>query len=351
VNAAVDSRYRVERGDLAVDRQRILDLWERCAFASGPRAAARFDWFYLQNPAGRGRVYLLFNGDELVGSLGAGSRLIACGRDRPALRAAILADFVVHPAHRSMFPALKLQRVAREHELRDAQLLYSLPGDKATPVFRRLGFSAQLSSGNHARVLHSAKFMHRLLPRIPSQLIRVVCGVVDRARLLLPWMRCRVTGLRWQWLRELPAGIEDLWSRAGTPDGVAMGVRHRQFLEWRFDPTLGEWRVLAVSDRRGGLVGYFICLCRGDHLWVYDLLLADRHRGTVPLLALALAAWGQGVNSVRVLFGGSPHMQRALARAGYRLRDQRTCFLIQPPDADARQLPEEWWLTKADEDA
>jgi hypothetical protein len=39
-----------------------------------------------------------------------------------------------------------------------------------------------------------------------------------------------------------------------------------------------------------------------------------------------------------------------LSRAGYRLRDERTCFLIQAPGADAR-LPPEWWLTKADEDA
>ncbi len=349
MNAAADSRYRVERGDPAVDRERILELWERSGFASGARAAARYDWFYLRNPAGRGRVYLLLSDGQLVGSVGAGSRQIACGRDEPPLQAAILADFVVDPAHRSMFPALQLQRVAREHELRDAQLVYSLPGDKAAPVFRRLGFSAQLPSGNHARVLRSAKFMYRLLPRVPAPLIRVLCGVVDRARLLLPWALCRVAGLRAQWRRELPEGIEDLWSRAGATDG-ATGVRHRQFLAWRFDPLLSDWRVLSVINRRGELAAYFICLCRGDHLWVYDLLLADRDAGTLPLLALSLGAWGQGVNSVRVLFGGSPRMKRALSRAGYRLRDERPCFLIQAPGADPRLLAQEWWLTKADED-
>jgi hypothetical protein len=351
VNAAARSNYRVERGDPAVDRDRILALWERCEFAAGARAASRYDWFYLQNPAGRGRVYLLFSGDQLVGSVGAGSRQIACGRDQPLVQAAMLADFVVDAAHRSMFPALLLQRVAREHELRDAQLIYGLPGDKAAPVFRRLGFSAQLSSGNHARVLRSAKFMYRLLPRIPPLLIRVPCALVDRLRLLLPWMLCRLAGVRGEWRRELPEGIDDLWRRAGAPEGVATGVRHRQYLEWRFHASQSEWLVLSVTNRRGLLVAYFICQCKGDHLWVYDLLLADRDAGMLPLLALSLASWGLGVNSVRVLFGGSPRMRRALSRAGYRLRDERPCYVIQPPGADAGLLPREWWLTKADEDA
>jgi hypothetical protein len=108
--------------------------------------------------------------------------------------------------------------------------------------------------------------------------------------------------------------------------------------------------VLSLTNRRGELAAYFVCLCKGDHLWVYDLLLADRDAGALPLLGLSLAAWGQGVNSVRVLFGGSPRMKRALSRAGYRLRDERPCYMIQAPGADARVLTQEWWLTKADED-
>jgi hypothetical protein len=351
LNAATDSRYRVIRGDPSADRARILELWERCEFVSGKRAAARYDWFYFQNPAGPGRVYLLFSGDALVGSLGAGSRDIACGSDGAMLKAAMLADFVVDPAHRTMFPALQLQRVAREHELREAQLIYSIPGEKAEPVFRRLGFSARVSSGNHARVLRSAKFVYRVLPRVPTPLVRLVCGVVDRMRLLLPWLRCKLSGVRGQWRSELPGEIEALWRNAGSADGVVTGVRDGRFLAWRFHPSRADWRVLAVTDRGGKLLAYFVCLCKGDYLWVYDMLPKDREDAVLPLLALVLAGWGEGVNSVRVPFGGSPRMERALSSAGYRLRDQRTCFLIQAPGADARPLSAEWWLTKADEDA
>ena len=45
--------------------------------SSGESARARYDWFYLANPAGPSRVYLLFSGDEMVGALGAGTRQLA----------------------------------------------------------------------------------------------------------------------------------------------------------------------------------------------------------------------------------------------------------------------------------
>lgn len=335
-----------------MDRERILALWERCGFRSGPTARPRYDWFYLNNPDGPGRVYLLFNGDGLVGSLGAGTRQIARGPGQPLLRASILVDFVVDPLHRSVFPALQLQRAAREQELRDAQLIYSFPGDKAVAIFQRMGFSAKLTSASYARPLRCARFMKRLLPKIPSLPLRVLCWVVDRARLVPAWLITQAHGLKVGVVPQLPDGIDALWARSGAMEHVATGVRHREYLEWRFHAAQQrEWLMLSVTNRRGELEGYFICQRQEGHLCVYDVMLADREGGTLPLLALSLAAWQLRMDSVRVLFGGCSRMQRALLRAGFLRRDSRPCFLIQPPGADADSLPAEWWLTKADEDA
>jgi hypothetical protein len=81
----VDNKYRVTRGDPVADRERILDLWARCEFGSGEQASERYDWFYLRNPRGQGRVYLLWQADELVGALGAGSRQFTCAAGEPPL--------------------------------------------------------------------------------------------------------------------------------------------------------------------------------------------------------------------------------------------------------------------------
>jgi hypothetical protein len=348
-----ESKYRVERGDPQRDRGRILDLWERCGFASGAAASARYDWFYLDNPGGRGRVYLLFqpDGGELVGAVGAGTRLFARGENQPPLRAAILVDFVVHPAHRSMFPALQLQRVAREQELLESEVIYGLPDVKATPVFRRLGSSAQLVSGSHVRVLRSAKFMGRQVPILPASMARILCWFVDRVRLLLPWLICATYGVKARWEGGFTEAFDDFWRRAGRHSDLATGERDRRFLQWRFCRSQqAEWLILSVSNRRGQIEAYFVCRREAEDLQVFDVLLADRTAGAVPLLALSLAAWKLGFESVRVVFCGFRGMKSALLRAGYILRDQRPCFLIQAAGAASSAMPGEWWLTRADED-
>lgn len=349
MNAAPEKRYRTERGDSVADRERILALWERCGFASGESARARYDWFYLANPAGPSRVYLLFSGEEMVGALGAGTRQLA-GAAGAVCSAAILVDFVVEPAHRALYPAVALQRWAREREFHDLHMIYGIPAAKAIPVFRRMGATTELSCGNHARVLRSARFLRRLLPWMPRIGVRVLGAVIDRARLVLPWLICRFAGVRSQWQPDLPTGLESLTDAAHGRQDCAMGIRDRRFLEWRFSRARGEeWQVLQVTGRRGRLIACFICLHEGEELHVHDLLIGDPSDSFVALQALALAGGRSAAESVRIAFGGCTRMQRTLASAGFLLRDQRTCFLVKAPGLDVA-LPTQWWLTRADED-
>ncbi|HEX6637160.1 MAG TPA: hypothetical protein VF033_05850, partial [Steroidobacteraceae bacterium] len=199
--------YKVVRGDGRDDRERILALWQRCGFSAGEEASARYDWFYFGNPRGPGRVYLLTHCGELVGSLGAGTRWFLPGPARTPLRAAILVDFVVHPSHRTMFPAMLLQRVAREQEMQDVDLVYGLPEAKAAPIFKRLGATQQLTSGSHVRVIRSANYARRHLPRAPGLPVRMLCWVADRARLLSHWFNGHSRGLRARWHDSLPAEL------------------------------------------------------------------------------------------------------------------------------------------------
>jgi hypothetical protein len=343
--------YRVEIGEPRRDRDRILDSWRRSGFAVGIDAAARYDWFYLDNPRGPARVYLLFHGDELVGSMGAGTRVFESGRGERPLHGAVLVDFVVHPAHRSMFPALLLQRTARESELRTMDLVYGLPEAKAAPIFKRLGSSLQFASGSYVHVLRSANYAITRVPRVVVPLVRLLCWFLDRARLASTWLLCRLYGLRTQWLRELPAGIDAFWARAKHLDGCATGERNRAFLDWRFRSQREPCYLAVTRAGREGLVAVFVCRRERTDLQVLDVLIADRAGTKVPkFLALSLAAWSLGVESVRVIFGGCPGAQRALVRAGFFLRDQRPCFVMRGERAGNTALPPEWWLTKADED-
>lgn len=346
-----EPNYTVQVGDARDDRERILALWEQCGFASGDDARARYDWFYLGNPRGPGRIYLLWCGDQLVGALGAGTRCFAPGPGEVPLRAAVLVDFVVHPLHRSMFPALQLQRTAREQELRHVDLMYGLPEAKAVPIFKRLGAVRQFTSGSHVRVLRSGNYATRRLPRVAALPTRVLCWFVDRARLLPPWFVRRFRGLKAQWHSSLPEGLDEFWERCGAQPGRGTGERGQAYLDWRFAQVPRKGAMFLTLRRRqsGELVAYFVCRRDGLDLKVVDLLIADQGMGmAASLVALAMASWPLGVESVRVIFGGCPVTQAALVRAGFVLRDDRPCFLMQ--SANARSLPPHWWFTKADED-
>jgi hypothetical protein len=345
-------RYRVEIGDPRRDRERILDSWSRSGFAVGIDAAARYNWFYLGNPRGSARVYLLFHGDELVGSMGAGTRLFETGQGETALRGAVLVDFVVHPAHRSMFPALQLQRMARESELRTMDVVYGLPEAKAAPIFKRLGATLQFASGSYVHVLRSANHILSRLPRATVPLVRPLCWIADRGKLASTWLLCRLYGLRARWQNELPTDMDAFWESDKHLAGCATGERSREFLEWRFGGQRDACSYLVISRAgRPGVVAVFVCRRDRTDLQVLDMLLANREGTQVPkFLALSLAAWSLGVETVRVVFGGCPGTQRALTRAGFFLRDQRPCFVMQGAHAGSAALPRQWWLTKADED-
>lgn len=345
----MDNKYRVTRGDPVADRERILDLWARCEFGSGEQASERYDWFYLRNPRGQGRVYLLWQADELVGALGAGSRQFTCAAGEPPLNAAILVDFVVHPAHRSMFPALQLQRYAREQEFQAVEMIYGLPDVKAAPVFRRLGAAIEFTSGNYARVLRSGSYTIKLFSKVPAALVRLACWFVDRARIALVFALCAVYGVSTEWRREFPESLDSLWTRTAFQPDLATGERDREFLQWRFNSSRDECQVLTVTQRKTP-VAYFVCRREGNELQVLDLLVAQREAAALPLLALSRAAWSLEVKTARIVFGGFRGIQGALARAGFKLRDERPCFLMQQAAVGARRLPAGWWLTRADED-
>lgn len=350
MTSATDNPYRIERGDAGADRERILALWERCNFLLGESARERYDWFYLANPAGTSRVYLLMHGDNLVGALGTGTRQFAgaCGSVRSG---AILVDFVVEPAHRSFSPALALQRAARAQELHDLPLVYGIPAAKAMPIFRRVGANLELPCGDYVRVLHASRYLRRLLPWMPTLALRAIGGVIDRARLALAWLVCRLAGVSAEWQNGPPENLEQLVEAVHDRDDCATGVRDRGFLQWRFDNSRGtHWRWLCVTGRRGRLIGCFIGAIEDGELLVHDFLVDHADHSYAALQALALGARRLRVEAVRFPFGGCARMQRTLARAEYLLREKRTCFLALAPGLDPQSIPKHWWLTRADED-
>lgn len=344
--------YRVEAGDVAADRERILALWQRCGIGHGPAEnAARYDWFYLQNPQGRGRVYLLraAGSDELVGAVGVGARRFSVHGGRQA-RSGILVDFVVHPAHRSLFPALLLQRSACEQEFQECGFLYGLPLARAVPVVARLAGAARFDSATHVRVLQSVVFLRSRMPRLPAWAARIAGACADAMlnaagytlALLSSGVQCRAVA----------ADAPDLATclQEAMAQGICIGDRSPATLAWRAQAPGRELAMAAFHDGSGAMIGYAMYALERGSMSVVDFLVPDDNRRARGCwLALSRRASRLGASMVRVEFGGCERVKQQLRSAGYVRWSTRPGFVIQRSGAQG-VLPGDWWFTRFDQD-
>ena len=345
--------YRVEPARLPEQAQSIVALWSE-ALGFAERRPLKLDWFYLRNPAGEPRLLLLMHEARVVGVTGLGGRRL-CWRGRE-LDGALMGDFAVDSHHRTLYPALVLQRAALEQGLERHELLYGFPNAKSLPVVRRAGYQVLPGMGRYARALRSEAYLPGAWP---GPLRRGVGAALDAALSLRHaaalWQHGR--GLREQWLDGPDERFDDLWARASRALGdCVLGRRDGPFLRWRFEAR--AWhrtRFLVLFDpatRR--LAGYAACETEGGAMHVRDLLV---QQASAPLVAhvLRLAARqarAQGLRSLSMQCGGPPWLRAGLRAAGLRLREAgaQPMILAQPPDTPTPLAQACWYLTGADSD-
>lgn len=349
--ASVTVQYACAPGAARTDRDKATAIWRATGFGAQDESQqnARYDWIYLLNPQGEGEVNFLnvLGQSGPVGFLGVGARAWTVGGQ--PVKAGVLVDFVVHPRHRTVAPALLLQRKGRERALESMELLIGLPDVKAVPIFKRLGSAVAFDFQRHVRVLHYGGYLGRYIPRWLARIVARPAALLDGCA-----MRLRVLGstLAGEWLDRFDGRFDDLWRRFDK-EGRSLGVRDRQFLEWRFADQPGHRNQTFAISRRdtGELQMYFVCQRAGSALAVKDVLGVGSEAQLVRgWLLLCLAARRMGAFAVSVQIHGDDRMSCALRGAGFVVRDGRPFFAVMP-SADCTATEESaWYVTQADED-
>jgi hypothetical protein len=342
--------YRVAVADADRDQAAITGLWAAGGLG-GERTpdydARRYDWFYRRNPQAQASLNLLYSNDEPVGFLGLGARSFYV--DGSEAVAGVLVDFVVIPKHRSVFPALTLQRQARAIGLGQKPVIYGLPDTKAVPVCRRLDMHVQKDMQRWVRVTGARHYLERKLPAILSVPLSLLTDWTDRLAVRVQVIRC---GLLGAWIESFDDRFDDLWSRA-EKRGRAIGVRNRQFLSWRFTEQPGHsYRIFAI-ERTGDqqLIGYFVCEIAAKFLAIKDCLnVGSPEEFTKSLLLLSAAARKLGLTAVSVELTAASRVQQSLRRAQFVQRSHRPFFAVLHESVREAAQKCDWYITSADED-
>lgn len=339
--------YAARAGDPERARATVLDVW-RGNLGDDARMPRKYDWFYLHAPAGLPLLHLLDytparpEADApaaVVGACALGQRRML-HRGAP-VRAGVLVDLAVLPAHRSLGPALMLQQHLFAAGRARLDVLYGFPNPKAAPVFKRIGYRPLGEMVRHVRVIRSAPYLRRRLPGALAPLAALTGPAIDLVRR----PRTGDGGLSGRWCSRVP-DISALWADSEKPAALT-AIRDAAHLRWRFDeaPDANVRHLLLSTGER--VDAWFATRSDGHTLHVLDFW--QRGSGAAPrpasLRALLAAAHADGHAAVSVELATSAERLRPWIDLGFEARGSRPIF-----GHAAGETAIDLHLTSADED-
>ena len=354
--------YSVRQVEALTDDEQLLQLWKRNLELEGD-LERRFAWYYIENPAGPGISYVLEHEadgvKQVVGS--AGLNLRTFWLNGKAVSAGIMGDFNVDRAHRSLFPAFRLQRAICGHARKEFGFSYGFPNKMAEPVLRRSGFKKLGMHSRYSRPLRSAEYVGKLISnRLAARGISwgadLLMRELDRGRSLPARLLYEL-----QWLPDVDERFDQLW-RMSRGTYQIIGNRGADAVRWRYcNKTDEDYDVVAICHRRSDMLMSYAVIqpelskgvahlrdCFGKNEQCIDLLLSM----LLPQLR------DRGFSSVSISFLGPRWFILLLQRHGFFYREDDTDKVVVVDAAtknlgidEARLLDQErWYLTEFDED-
>jgi hypothetical protein len=309
-----------------------------------PHEAARAEWLYSKNPAGPAEILALRkHGGPWVGMVAIVPRQIWIDGTEHA--GAYLCDFYVHPKHRSLLPALTLQKAAKKR-LEDQKLLnYAIPNEKSLPILKRLGADQTFPRYRWARPIRTRPYLARRSGRLGT----LVSPLTDLALLLFDAAASvRLTNVRARWVEQVDDRFDQLWSEIRKA-GLHIGDRSSRYLQWRFREEPGRtYQLLSLIDTSSErLIGYTVGEAVGREFAIRDLAVSsidERIRGILSRMLYEMRKLD--IDGVGLRIAAPADVLEALRGSGFRSRDPETVLVRGQCFAPKGS----WLLTGADED-
>lgn len=346
----MSTAYRTVRADLVADRAAIASVWTR----NRPRfSEGRYDWIYGGSAPRPAAVWLLYAGEGVVGASALLIRRVRDGAADRSLGQAI--DLVVDPAHRSVGPALALQRAVTsscgEHDL---SAIYGFPNPRSEALMLRGGYRPIGTIERWTKPLRSVYKIEPLL-KLPG-LSQAVALVVDGALRLSPseWAHRDARGAVGEEVASFDPSFDELWRSSRLVAGTLHGDRGAEYLTWRFTRCPHRsYRIFRVRDAAGATSGYAVWYPSRETANLADLYARDEDAMTEVVHRLVPHVRRSGAAALSFVYLGPPSIGRRLSRLGFFHRNEEAKVIVYAPPGgpiEGRSRPADWYLTEADRD-
>jgi hypothetical protein len=331
----------IRPADLERDRKAMLTLLvDHFAEWNDER---KFDWLYVDNPMGVPRTWLLERGSEIVGLSSAFSRRLRV--DGRSLNAWVLGDFCVSKEHRSLGPAIALQRAACEGVDRgDVDLWYDFPSRTMSAIHGRMGVKPR---GEMVRLVYPLRVDRMVEKKMPNSL--VAAGLREAGNRVLASRDAvrRRDGSIEVSLRDRDFEV-DVEPGIEARGGVSL-ERSAAYLNWRYraDPR-GPASIL--SARRGGREeGFFVFRSGDEDLHVWDAF-AIGDTAVLRELVLEVIDVARSRSAVSVTVGLSDRhpWMGAFEKLGFHRRESVPFVVYARAGVLEPEIP--WFLMSGDRD-
>lgn len=259
----------VRRVSLITDREEILALLNR-HFGTGQEP--RFEWRHAANPAGESWTWFLYERDTKVTVAMASVFPRPMYVDGKPLVWGQVGEFAVGATHRSLGPAVLLQRTTLEPVNAGAlAVCYDCPPhDQGMSTFVRMGMKANCEVIRYALLFRSDEYLARKLGR--GAWTKPVAGA---ANLLLTMRRRRskrgFSGLE---IQTFDGRFDEEFSKLDelVPScGAVRSSRSAAFLNWCYRDNPGSNTRVLVARRAGELVGFLAFSVENGSALILDI--------------------------------------------------------------------------------
>jgi hypothetical protein len=286
----------------------------------------RFDWLYKGNPVGPARAWLAHDAEcgTIVGAAAAFPRRFWFDGQRKT--GWVLGDFCLVEGHRSLGPALQLQRACLGANEAPCDFCYDFPSRAMMAVYKRLG------TGQTSALVRWAKpirIEERLQPFVRSKHLAKALGGIGNVILKTRGWKgksaaCEIAR------QEGPCGEEFtvLDRELGSKGGVR-AEKTAEFLNWRFLGRSNPAHEIFTARREGSFIGYVVLRNEREDARIVDFASLEGPDVIAALLDAAVNRLREcGAKTANLAAADSHPCSKVFEQAGFSRRETSPVIVV-----------------------
>lgn len=256
----------VRLADLSSDKRAIItSLHEHLNSRTNEK---RFDWLYLDNPDGAARIWVIEEAStgRIVGSTALLPRMLYLAGK--LVMGSVVADTWVHPDHRVLGPALKLQRACL-HDIVDGRyaMAYDFPRQAMPAIYKRLGYPAIGTLEDYSRPIRFDSYISKKFGN--SSAAKLIAAPANWVAVKLLRQKA-LPHIELQCESDLCGEEYNEFDRKLCGDTMRV-ARSACYLNWRYHKHFNLKHKFVVARRRGALAGFVVTVIENQRATIVDI--------------------------------------------------------------------------------